>query len=204
MFVKLSSVSFEAGGIQILSDVRVTFPSNRLSAIVGPSGSGKSTLLSIISGDRAPTGGRVTFHPAARDAVAVERVRVGWIPQGSNALPARTAIDNVQIGSLSGGASLDVARTLAQAAIDQVGLSHRAQTLAQRLSGGELQRLALARALVMKCEVLLADEPTSSLDRKNAEHVIKLLSGLEWPCTVIVATHDASMMNVADHSLILR
>lgn len=204
MQVNVENVGLNLSGVSILQDVSAQFPPRQLSVVVGPSGSGKSSLLALISGHRAPTAGTISFHDESGRPSPRSEIRFGWVAQGSNALPARTAIDNIMIGALSRGVRLEAARAQARHALAAVELTHRSATVAKYLSGGELQRLSIARALLMQCSVLLADEPTANLDRANAQLVTRILSEIEWPCTVIVATHDAGVESVADYGLRLR
>ncbi|MFT4050728.1 MAG: ATP-binding cassette domain-containing protein [Microbacterium sp.] len=202
--MNVEHLALRLSGVSIIEDLSAQFPPRQLSVVVGPSGSGKSSLLALISGHRTPTAGSISVQDEDGALIPRSEIRFGWIAQGSNALPARSAIDNVMIGALSRGMPLESARAQAGQALEAVRLKHRADTTAKYLSGGELQRLSIARALLMECSVLLADEPTASLDRANAQMVTQILSEIEWPCTVIIATHDADVESVANYSLRLR
>lgn len=205
MLVQVHEASLAVGETTIFENVSAEFPSRKISAIVGPSGSGKSSLLAAISGHRRLTTGKVGFRESnQQEFLDRDEVKIGWVAQGSNSLPRRSAIDNVMIGALSRGESLSAARKQSLAALSSVGLNHRSETLAKNLSGGELQRLSIARALMMRSAVLLADEPTANLDKENARLMTQVLSDLDTPCTIIVATHDGDVQEVADYCLRLR
>jgi ABC-type lipoprotein export system ATPase subunit len=140
--------------------------------------------------------GRQRTPPVAADVV--------WIPQGSNALPARTALDNAMLGAQARGDDRARSTDKARAALKQVGLLERAGSLARELSGGELQRLSFARALAASRSLVFADEPTASLDLANIRIIAGLLRRLSGQATIVVATHDPLLIEVADHVIDLR
>lgn len=169
-------------------------------ALVGPSGSGKSTLLALLGALDRPTSGRVVFDGAdllrASDAARTRvRRRIGIVFQGGPTLRRVTAVDNVGIPLVARGVPATEREARARAALGRVGLADRAGSPPEELSGGELQRLGVARALVGDPELVLADEPTSSLDRENAAAVADLLSAAHAEGrTVVVATHDDALV----------
>jgi ABC-type lipoprotein export system ATPase subunit len=140
--------------------------------------------------------GHTRVPPAAENVV--------WIPQGSNALPARTALDNAMLGAQARGETLARASVQARSALKQVGLLDRADSLARELSGGELQRLSFARALAANRSIVFADEPTASLDLANIRIIAALLRRLSGQATIVVATHDPLLIDAADYVIDLR
>lgn len=171
----------------VLHDISTAITAPCLTAVTGPSGSGKSTLLGILAGLIEPSSGsrRVLLGSGESE------LRIAWILQSAPILARRTALDNVAIGPLSFGLSRNAAQVSARAAMDLLGIGAFAQTPAYRLSGGERQRLVVARAVATDAHLVLADEPTSSLDPANREVVCEsLLAAYEAGCAVVVATHD--------------
>lgn len=200
--VERAALSY-GGEHPVFADVDASFDEGRITALVGPSGSGKTSLLSAIAGITRLSAGTVSYvdggdhRPPAREDIV-------WVPQGSNAIGSRSAIDNVMIGPLSNGIRPADARELALAALAGVGLEQRAHSPANKLSGGELQRVGFARALASRRPVILADEPSSSLDAQNTEQLAELLRDLSTEAIVIVATHDPLLMEAADDIVRLR
>lgn len=173
----------------VLSDVNLEIPSGTAAAIVGPSGSGKTTLLALVGGLIPLPTGRITAldddgapHPVPEVA--------SWVMQTVSLLPDRTALDNVKIGAFSAGVDDVVAERRARTALDEVDLIHRAGSVARSLSGGEAQRVAVARALASHRPVLLADEPTGQLDASSSATVVDALVGHHGERTLLVVTHD--------------
>ena len=203
MEVRVEGVSIHFGELQVMEDFSARFAPGRVTALVGPSGSGKSTLLAAIGGFITPNVGRVTLHDG--DVVTGPRPEaVGWVSQGANALGARTVHDNVMLGALGDGVDLDTASERAHSALAQVGLAQRSGAHARTLSGGELQRVAFARALASRRPLVLADEPTSSLDAAATTNIIELLRSLRSSATVIVATHDPAVIDAAQDRVHVR
>lgn len=173
-------------------------------ALVGPSGSGKTTLLSIIGLLSAPTSGTVLINgvPAPRGdrhRSALRRLHFSWVFQTTNALGTRTVIDNVALGALALGMPRDAAVHGGMAALSATGLTDLAHRPARTLSGGELQRACIARALSTNPPVLLADEPTGQLDRLTSKTVLDALWAARPPGTAMVlATHDDSVSDRCD------
>ena len=193
------SVSDSTGTLQILHNIDFSLQAREAVAIVGASGSGKSTLLSIIAGLDTPTSG--TVHIAGQDLFALDedaraalRARqIGFVFQSFQLLGNLTALENVMLPlELSGSKD---ARKLAAAMLERVGLSQRLQAYPKVLSGGEQQRVALARAFVVQPAVLLADEPTGSLDFATGETIMALMFELnrELGTTLVLVTHDRAI-----------
>ncbi|WP_230114618.1 ATP-binding cassette domain-containing protein [Microbacterium oxydans] len=197
MRIVVADVSVTFSGREVLNVASATFIDGGICGIVGPSGSGKSSLLSVIAGLREPDTGTVVFHHG-NEARQTSRDDVAWVPQGAYLLPERSVVDNVAIGALAEGANLLTAMARAEVALDQVGLRDRGTATASVLSGGETQRVALARAICMSRPIIIADEPTASLDRDAAQNVAEVLGRLQAERLVIVATHDPLLMAQCD------
>jgi len=203
--VLLEDVACAFGDRTVMSGFSAVFSPGRVGALVGPSGSGKSTLLAAIGGLIAPSSGTITLRSTSDLSTSLPRTNlVAWVPQGSNCLGARTALDNVMIAPLSEGREPLRARDRARSALDDVGLLGRADDLARTLSGGELQRVSLARAFASSKPIILADEPTSSLDARNTEIMADLLRSSSTEATVIVATHDPLLIESAAYFVQIR
>ena len=200
-------VSDSAGVLTILDDIHFSLRERESVAIVGASGSGKSTLLSIVAGLDLPTSGTVrlagidifNLDEDARAAVRAERL--GFVFQSFQLLGNLNALENVMLPLELQGSS--EARTLAREMLVRVGLGKRLSHYPKVLSGGEQQRVALARAFVVEPSVLLADEPTGSLDFATGETVMKLIFELnrEAGTTLLLVTHDDALAARCDRQL---
>lgn len=199
MPVTLQGVAIAFDGLLVLEGVTEEIHDGELTVLTGPSGTGKTSLMGVIAGVIPAASGTVNVNGQAPSPE-----QVVWVPQGANALPARTVIDNVMIAPLSDGFEEVSAAERAMTALEQVGLAGRAHTQAWKLSGGQLQRLALARALASMRPLLLADEPTANLDAGTAREMIALLRTLRFTQTLMVATHDPALMLAADRVIDLR
>jgi putative ABC transport system ATP-binding protein len=179
-------------------------------AITGPSGCGKTTLLHLLGGLDQPTKGAVRFEGApfarARTAAAEQRRHIGFVFQSFGLLPALTAQENVELPLALAGMAADQRSRSARAMLDAVELSDRAGYLVEELSGGQRQRVAIARALAGEPRVVLADEPTGSLDSATASTVLDLLLRLlaARGAALVLVTHDAEMAGRADRTVRLR
>jgi putative ABC transport system ATP-binding protein len=187
-----------------LRDVDFTLPHGDSVAIVGPSGSGKSTLLNVLGCLDAPTSGTYLFDGvdvsclSDGERAALRAERIGFVFQTFNLLAHRTVLDNVMLGEVYGGASREGRADRALAALERVGMTHRAGFLPTRASGGEQQRVAIARALMGDRSLLLCDEPTGNLDSVNTESVLSLFDELTGAgLTIVLITHEG---NVAQHA----
>jgi putative ABC transport system ATP-binding protein len=197
--------------VHALRDVTLAVGVGELLAVMGPSGSGKSTLLALAGGLDQPTDGRVylddTEVSALRaDALAeLRRRRVGYVFQDRNLLPQLTAAENVALPLELDGLRAGAARAQATALLDELGMVDLADRFPDDLSGGEQQRVAVARGLVGPRSVLLADEPTAALDSLNGEAVVDLLRlRCERGATALMVTHDSSIAGWADRVVFLR
>ena len=181
-------------------------------AVVGPSGCGKSTLLHLCGGMDRPTAGTVVVDGvdlAGLDdeaLTALRRERVGFVFQFFNLLPTLTLAENVALPLLLAGMSSPAALDRAREWAGRVGLGHRLEHYPARVSGGELQRAALARALVHEPALVIADEPTGNLDSENGQRVLELLRSLnrETGVAVLLATHDPLLASAADRRIPMR
>jgi len=197
--------------LEVLSGVDLTVaPAERL-AIIGASGSGKTTLLQIMGGLDDPTSGEVFVNGqsmAVTDEGAKGRLRnqyLGFVYQFHHLLPEFTAQENVAMPLLIRRLKKDDALNQAASLLDRVGLGERLDHKPGELSGGERQRAAVARALITRPKLVLADEPTGNLDAGNGEHVLRLMLELnqELQTSLVIVTHDHSIANRMDRVLVL-
>jgi putative ABC transport system ATP-binding protein len=214
--VRLEGVSkrYDQGDRQVLAldDVSLMVPQGEFLAIMGRSGSGKSTLLNLVAGIDVATSGRVIV--AGRDLTELgdaeltemRRRIVGFVFQFFNLLSTLTVRENVALPALLVGERGDLVWQRADALLERVGLTHRSRSRPHELSGGELQRTALARAVMHRPRIVLADEPTGNLDSRTAEQVLGLLRELAAAegATVLLVTHSAEAASRADRVLQMR
>ena len=210
--VRSLSMRLASGGraVDVLTDVSLEVPAGQFLAIAGPSGSGKSTLLGLIAGLDRPTAGRievdgVVVTELGEDALArFRRDHVGYVFQSFHLVPTLTALENVAVPLELGGDADAEARARAQLA--EVGQAERAHHYPVQLSGGEQQRVAVARALARRPPLLLADEPTGNLDSATGKQIIDLLVGANRRLgrTLVLVTHDPALAGHADRVITLR
>lgn len=198
--------------VRALDDVSLEIPARDFAAITGPSGCGKSTLMHLLGGLDTPTSGEITvdglaLHRATEaELTAYRRRKIGIVFQFFNLLPTMSVLENVCLPLLLQGAPLREAEARARALIETVSLASREGHFPHQLSGGEMQRTAIARALVHNPSLLLADEPTGNLDSANAAQVIATLQKISSlaECTVIVVTHSDEVARIASRRIAMR
>ncbi len=196
--------SFDRGLVRALNGVTMSVPNGQWAALAGPSGCGKSTLLHLVAALDRPTSGRILIHGRdlgrIHDLDHYRRFEVGLVFQLHNLLPNLTAIQNVEIAMFGNGLRHREQGERARALLADVALGHREQLRPPELSGGERQRLAIARALANHPSIILADEPTGSLDSVSAESILQLFRRIrqERHVTILLVTHDAHVAAAAD------
>lgn len=209
--IELTNVEkrYAEAAVDAVRGVSLSIGEGELVAIVGPSGSGKSTLLHLIGGLDRASAGTVRVHDQDLGTLdddtltKLRRDRIGFVFQFFNLMPTLTALENVMLPALLGGGKDVAAR--ARSLLKDVGLAERAEHRPDQLSGGEMQRVAVARALIMDPPLLLADEPTGNLDTKNGEHVLELIVGAKSESrTVVMVTHDRKLAERAQRIIEVR
>ncbi|HEL1104271.1 ABC transporter ATP-binding protein [Streptococcus equi subsp. zooepidemicus Sz105] len=193
--------------VKALDDVSFTIEKGRFTVILGPSGSGKSTLLNLLGGmDRASKG---TFIFEGKDITALNdkalsdyrKEVVGFVFQFYNLVPSLTALENISIAAQLTGNTAQ-----SEVLLDKVGLSHRKNNFPSQLSGGEMQRVSIARALAKKPKLLLCDEPTGALDSKTGQHIMQLLqeASKDEDVAVVLVTHNTEFKTFGDTIIYLK
>jgi putative ABC transport system ATP-binding protein len=200
--VKLRGVAKDykrgAETVHVLQELNLDIPRGDFLALMGPSGSGKSTLLNLIGGLDRPTGGSIEIDGQRTDSMSESQLgrwranHVGFVFQMYNLLPVLTAERNVELPLLLTSLSASERRKRTSAALSLVGLSERARHKPGELSGGQEQRVGIARAIVSDPTILLCDEPTGDLDRKSGDEILDLLQALNQKHgkTIVMVTHD--------------
>jgi putative ABC transport system ATP-binding protein len=199
-----------AEDLTILDDVSLVIPDGEFVAVTGASGSGKSTLLGLIAGLDAPSSGTISIDGAditamSEDALAqIRSEKIGFIFQSFHLIPSLTAFENVLIPMEILG--LKDAKSRAEQLLVDVDLTNRGHHYPTELSGGEQQRIAIARAFANQPKMLLADEPTGNLDSRNGSHIFDLMTELHKQnnVTLILVTHDAGLADKAQRQVILK
>ena len=197
--------------VRALDGISLRIESGEFTSIIGPSGSGKSTLLHLLGALDTPDSGSIRFQGEEIGGLDDERQsefrrhQVGFIFQFFNLLPTLTAWENVAIPKLLDGTGLRKAKPRALELLDRVGLSDRADHRPAELSGGQMQRVAVARALMMDPPLILADEPTGNLDSKTGASILKLLGDIAGNgSSVVMVTHDMGAIEYCDRVVTLR
>jgi putative ABC transport system ATP-binding protein len=203
----------ESAAVEVLDDVSLEIATGEFAVLRGASGSGKSTLLNLIGAVDRPTSGRVFLGDDETSAMTeaqltnLRRARLGFVFQFFNLIPTLTVFENVAFPLSLAKRPRDEVRARVTEVLEQVGLAHRAKHSANELSGGEMQRVAIGRAIVHRPALILADEPTGNLDSRNGERVLELLRGIHESVrpTIVMATHSDraaafgdSIIDVAD------
>lgn len=208
----LNDVTKDFGGAPVLSGITLDINAGETVAIMGPSGSGKSTLLHCMSGVLTPTSGQVLFKDAvlsdASDA-ARSRTRLadfGFVFQDHQLLPELSALDNVALPAMLNGNSRSKARAKAQELLNQLGLGSMVDRRPGQVSGGQAQRIAIARALVTSPAVIFADEPTGALDQATGHEVMQLLTAVvqRTGAALVMVTHDSRVADWMERRIEIR
>ena len=198
--------------IRALDNVNFQVNKNDFVVLAGPSGSGKTTLLNIIGCIDKPTSGKVFFEEKDITNTPLEKLnhlrlqRIGFIFQSFNLIPVLTAFENIELPLLFKGHDEKTIKNLAEKFLQRMGIADKMHEKHANLSGGQRQRLAIARALAGNPSLIIADEPTASLDRKNAIAIIELLRELndEFGVTIVLASHDQMIINHAKTKLLMQ
>lgn len=210
--IQVRDISKSYGNLQVLSDINLDIMKSEIVSIVGPSGAGKTTLLQIIGTLERPDSGKVLYD--GEDVMSLKDARlakfrnrnIGFVFQFHQLLPEFTVVENVAMPALIGGSSRAAAFSKAKELIEYLGLAERADHKPAQLSGGERQRAAVARALVNSPRVVLADEPSGSLDSHNRRELHKLFFDLrrDMGHTFVIVTHDESLAADTDRIIHMR
>lgn len=205
---------YNSGEVKViaLDGINLSIDAGELVAVMGPSGSGKSTLMNIFGCLDKPTAGKyflegIDVGNLDRDELAhIRSKKIGFVFQTFNLLPRTSALENVELPLIYSRVSARKRRELALAALHSVGLSERDSHYPNQLSGGEQQRVAIARSLVNSPSIILADEPTGNLDTKSGREILSFLQRLnhERRITVVIVTHDPGIAAFAKRNIIFR
>ena len=210
--IDIKNITKSFGTLQVLKGIDLHIDKGEVVSIVGPSGAGKTTLLQIIGTLDRPDTGTVRVDGVDVTSLSSKRLsdfrntHLGFVFQFHQLLPEFTAIENIMIPAYIAGKSQKVAKVRAEELLKFMGLSDRASHKPNELSGGEKQRIAVARALVNNPAVILADEPSGSLDTRNKEDLHKLFFDLrdQFGQTFVIVTHDESLAAITDRTIHLR
>ncbi len=204
--IKVEGITKQFDALQVLKGVDLHIAPREIVSLMGQSGAGKTTLLQIIGTLSRPTAGNVHINGEdllrknEKELAQFRNKQIGFVFQFHQLLPEFTAIENVIMPALIGGMAMHDARKEASRLLDYLNLSERAEHKPSELSGGEKQRVAVARALINKPSVLLADEPSGSLDSQNRTELHKLFFDLRdtFGQTILIVTHDEELASISD------
>ncbi len=206
--IKISKLNKSFEGIKkinVLKNISYNFKKGKIYSLMGPSGSGKSTLLNLLSLIDRPSSGSIIFenkkinYNDTNENDILRANKIGIIYQQDNLLPDFTSLENIYLAALAGGNDEEVAINKAKNLLRKVGLTNRSEHYPSQLSGGEKQRISIARAVVNNPQVILADEPTGSLDLQTAKEIFVLLKNqINKERLIIFATHNRFFANKAD------
>ena len=207
--IELNNITKSFGSLNVLKGVSLTVNKGEILSITGPSGAGKTTLLQIMGSLDRPDQGSVLYDGidittmTEKELAAFRNSHIGFVFQFHQLLPEFTAMENIMIPMLIAGQGMNESRNRAMELLGILGLTDRAGHKPSELSGGEKQRIAVARALANKPDVILADEPSGSLDSKNKEELHKLFFHLRDTMgqTIVTVTHDESLSELADRRI---
>lgn len=204
-------ISHGQGSLEILKNISLQVEAGEFIAVQGPSGSGKSTLLGLIAGLDRPTSGSIQIggqeiSSLDEDELArMRRHKIGIVFQSYQLIPTLTALENILLPHQLAGGAHGEGMERANSLLQQVGLEARGDHYPRQLSGGEQQRIALARAFMLRPEILLADEPTGNLDSRNGRQVLALMAELNQKhgTTLVLVTHDPALAQSAERQIVL-
>jgi len=207
--IELDNITRSFGSLQVLKGISLNIKRGEVVSITGPSGAGKTTLLQIMGSLDKPDGGRVLYDGKditrmnEKEISAFRNKHIGFVFQFHQLLPEFTALENITIPMLIAGQGMRQANARAKELLELMGLADRADHKPSELSGGEKQRIAVARALANQPDVILADEPSGSLDTKNKEELHKLFFDLRDKLgqTFVIVTHDESLAAMTDRTI---
>ncbi|MBR5158237.1 MAG: ABC transporter ATP-binding protein [Bacteroidaceae bacterium] len=207
--IELDNITRSFGSLQVLKGISLNIDRGEVVSITGPSGAGKTTLLQIMGSLDKPDGGRVLYdgqditRMSEKEISAFRNRHIGFVFQFHQLLPEFTALENITIPMLIAGQGMRQANARAKELLEMLGLADRADHKPAELSGGEKQRIAVARALANQPDVILADEPSGSLDTKNKEELHKLFFNLrdQLGQTFVIVTHDESLAAMTDRTI---
>lgn len=207
--IKIENITKSFGSLQVLKGVNLEISKGEVVSIVGPSGAGKTTLLQLVGALDTPDGGAIYFSGenlckmSSNRLAAFRNTHIGFVFQFHQLLPEFTALENIMIPALIAGKGRAEAARRATELLQLMGLSARADHKPSQMSGGENQRIAVARALVNNPDVILADEPSGSLDSHNKEELHKLFFDLRdrFGQTFIIVTHDEKLAQITDRTI---
>ena len=210
--IEIKGIKKSFGSLEVLKGIDLTINKGEVVSIVGPSGAGKTTLLQIIGTLDRPDAGTVCVDSVDVTSLSQKKLsdfrnkHIGFVFQFHQLLPEFTALENIMIPAYIAGTSQKAARQRAEELLQFMGLSDRAHHKPNELSGGEKQRVAVARALINNPAVILADEPSGSLDSKNKEELHQLFFDLrdQFGQTFVIVTHDESLAAITDRTIHLR
>lgn len=207
--IELDNITRSFGSLQVLKGISLNIDRGEVVSITGPSGAGKTTLLQIMGSLDKPDGGKVIYDGqditkmSEKEISAFRNKHIGFVFQFHQLLPEFTALENITIPMLIAGQGMRQANARAKELLGLLGLAERAGHKPAELSGGEKQRIAVARALANQPDVILADEPSGSLDTKNKEELHKLFFNLrdQLGQTFVIVTHDESLAAMTDRTI---
>ena len=207
--IELDNITRSFGSLQVLKGISLNIDRGEVVSITGPSGAGKTTLLQIMGSLDKPDGGKVLYdgqditRMSEKEISAFRNKHIGFVFQFHQLLPEFTALENISIPMLIAGQGMRQANARAKELLQLLGLADRADHKPSELSGGEKQRIAVARALAHQPDVILADEPSGSLDTKNKEELHKLFFSLrdQLGQTFVIVTHDESLAAMTDRTI---
>lgn len=209
--LELNNITKSYGPVKVLNGISLSFNRGEIMSIVGPSGAGKTTLLQIAGTLDRPDSGDVIFDNQDllklkdRKLAKFRNLNLGFIFQFHQLLPEFSALENVALPALISGTSKKEAFTLAEKWLTELGLSHRLSHKPSELSGGEKQRAAIARALINNPAIVMADEPTGSLDSRNRDDIKGIITGLreKYNQSFMIVTHDPEIADIADRKVLI-